>query len=1081
MARLHAFGPYQLVDRIGVGAMGEVYRAVARRDGKVVALKRLGASASGNAEAVAMLEAEAELGRALDHPAILKVADIGQVEGVHYIAYDYVHGRDLRALQDRALRKGMPPPSSGRRSTADVEPEPVPLDVAIHVVLRVAEALAHAHLRKDPEGKPLRLVHRDVSPTNVLVSFDGQVKLLDFGIARAAGRLVRTDAGQIKGTVGYMSPEQIRGEPIDARSDIYSLGVCLWELCAARRLLDPALPTGAPARVLAGEVPPPRSVGARVSVDLERVILKALAPAREERYAAATEFHADLSRQAAAEGLLADSGRVARYVRKLFPEAAAEEAASREESLDMADNKGGSDLDVFEGLAKKASRPAAAGLTPPPPSQARKSTLLGGLGPLPPPVAPPGVKSVPPVQDAGAAAKPASPAGGDGGPATKPAGLGLPPPAPPPGKAPTLPPVAPPPAKSGTLAGISGPPVPLPPPSRLPAPSTPAGAAGPPPMPPMPPVAPGPPGQDAGAALKPLAPPTPPPPPGAPPPPAAASPSVPAPLPPPGAAALPPAAPPPPKPPAPFPPAPSAADPAAAKPPAPLPPPAPVPGGAKALPPPMAPPKEKSGKAAVDMDWDDEEESTHVYDKADGEMPMPTKPGRVGAAAALLASSGGTARSAAPPPQAGALPSVPPPPPPIPTAPVDALPPLRRDEPTAIRPRPVLPSQPQAPGTSRLAVLLGGAALVVALVVLAVTLMPKKGAIKINVAAKNGAPIGAVDVYIDGQKRCEATPCVLSELETGEKTIKVIAPGYLPAESRETIEASKEKVITVPIESSGAVAVSGGGLQQQATPQPTGGGPVLKIAGTDSEKGVHVLVDGADKGTLPAEIKDLTAGTHKVRFDGGERYDKLEQTVELGAGQVKDLGEVKLKVVKGQVTLDIVTKDVSVTLVRRGDKKTEKKLTDAMLKNAPVRLDIDTSENWRLVATKKGFDDFTQDLTFEDGQADKTVKIELFEIGKPPPPTVAGPLPGPGPTHEPPTTKEPAAASGTGTLNINSIPVSKVILDGKPLGSTPKVGVSVPAGSHTVTFIHPDLGKQSVTVQVKNGETKTAAVKFKQP
>src|SRR6185312_17572662 len=110
-------------------------------------------------------------------------------------------------------------------------------------------------------------------------------------------------------------------------------------------------------------------------------------------------------------------------------------------------------------------------------------------------------------------------------------------------------------------------------------------------------------------------------------------------------------------------------------------------------------------------------------------------------------------------------------------------------------------------------------------------------------------------------------------------------------------------------------------------------------------------------------------------------------------------------------------------LVRRGDKKIEKKLTDSMLKNAPVRLDIDTSENWRLVATKKGFDDFTQDLTFEDGQAEKTVKIELFEIGKPPPVAVAGPLPGP---REPPAAKDPpkeTGGSGTGTLNINSIPV----------------------------------------------------------
>src|SRR5262249_23706647 len=116
----------------------------------------------------------------------------------------------------------------------------------------------------------------------------------------------------------------------------------------------------------------------------------------EGRYATAAELHAELSRQARAEGLLTDSVRVARYVRSLFPEAAAEEAASREESQDMAGNKGGSDLDVFEGLAKQATRTAAPGLPPPPPSQARKSTLLGGLAPLPPLVAPPGAKPASP-------------------------------------------------------------------------------------------------------------------------------------------------------------------------------------------------------------------------------------------------------------------------------------------------------------------------------------------------------------------------------------------------------------------------------------------------------------------------------------------------------------------------------------------------------------------------------------------------------------------------------------------------------------------------------------------------------------
>ncbi|MFT3772492.1 MAG: serine/threonine-protein kinase [Minicystis sp.] len=1024
MGRLQAFGSYQLIERIGVGAMGEVYRAKQRSGGRVVALKRLMASASQSAEAVASLRSEAELLRILDHPGIAKVVDVGEAEGCHYIAYEFVPGRDLRAIADRVRRHGVPPPSGPRRSPsyprAEEDLAPMPLDVAIHVVLLVAEALAHAHGRADAQGKPLALVHRDVSPSNVLVSFEGSVKLLDFGIARAAGRLVRTDAGQVKGTIGYMSPEQIRGDEVDARSDIYSLGVCLWELVTGRRLFEALLPHEVSKRIAAGDLPTPRAAGAKISEALEATILKALAQSPDRRYPTAADFHSELSRRAATEGLLTDPIRVARYVRSLFPEAAAEEAASREESLDMADNKGGSDLDAFEGLAKKANRPAAPGLTPPPPSQARKATLLGGLGPLPPPVAPPpSSKSAPPP----------------------PAPLPPPPASTAPGSLP--PPVAPP-KLAGSLPGVPPPPAPLPPPpaSKLPAPP-PSSLAAPPPPPPSA-VAPLPPPPSAAAPL--------PPPPSAalPPPPAAGKP-----LPPPGGA------------PPPFPPAPSAVAAAAPLPP-PAPPPAktPLPPPPGALPPPAPPPEKAAGKAAVDMDWDDEEESTHVYDKAEhGAMPVPTKPAKVGAAAALLASSGGAAAavkaaSVAPPP-AAAIPAVPAPPP-VPTE-------LRRDEPTAVRPRPVVPQG----GGSKAGVILGGLALVAVVGLGVFTALPKKGQFKINVSAKSGATVGAVDIYVDGQKKCETTPCVISELEPGSKTIKVIAPGFPPADTTDTVEAGKEKVVFVTLEAGGA-APPPANTPAAAVGNVTG----LKIAGTDGEKSVHVIVDGSDKGTLPVDLKDLSPGSHKVRFDGGERYEKLEQTVDLAAGQTKDLGEIRLKVLKGQVTLDIGTPGVAVTLVKRGDKKVEKKITDQMLKNPPVKLDIDPTENWRLVATKKGFDEFTQDLTFEDGHAEKTIKVELVETGKPAP-AVPGPLPTGGDPKPAPTTKPvDPPASGNGTLNINSIPVSKVILDGKPLGSTPKVGVSVPAGSHTVTFIHPDQGKKSVTVQVKAGETKTAAVKF---
>ena len=995
MAHLQAFGPYELAERIGVGSLGEVFRAFAR-GGRLVALKRLSPSAALDREVTETLHHEARISRFLDHPGIAKVVDVGDVAGSHYIAYEYVHGRDLRAVLDRARKLG----------------ERVPLEVSLHVVLRICEALTHAHACRDGDGNPLGVVHRDVSPPNIMLSVDGEVKLLDFGIARTTGRITRTAAGQVRGTLGYVSPEQVAGGDLDGRSDVYSLATCFWELCTGRRLFDGATAIDLARRIERGDVPAPSTLAPGISPELDRIIFKALAKPVEQRYSTADRFHADLSELAHAEGKLVDASRVARYVRNAFPEVAAGGAASREESLNMADNKGGSDLDVFEGLAKKSARPANPGLAPPP-SNARKILMggLGGLGQLPPPSGPPPV-SAPPAGPPGAALPP---------PVALPPLVALPPP--------------------GSLPGLPAPlPLPAPPPGRasmpgaLPAPMPPPGARLPPPA--MPPP--------ASTLSAPVA--------------------------------LPPPAAPPPK--------------------TPLPPLPPVSGAPAALPPPAppgaAPPAslgsqlgvgEKktrgSGKAAVDMDWDDEEESTHVYDKSMDGMPEPvlsapnpsTK--RVGAAAALLAGSGGSAPSVRVAPGFGVppagLPNAFPPQPPIPAQ--QAFSPSRNDEATAIRPRPVMPA---TGGGSRAGVILGGLSLVVVLALAMFMFLPKKGQFKINITAKGGGAVGQVDIYIDGSKKCDTAPCVVTDLEPGPKTIKVIAAGYPPSEPViETVESNKEKVVFLTLDAAGSAPANNA--------QNAAGGTELKVAAAETQKSIKVSIDGVDKGTLPLSAKDLAPGSHKLKLDGGERYEKVEQTIDIAAGQSKDLGTIKLKVLKGQVTLELATAGANVTLVRRADdKKIEKKLPDSVWKSPPVKMDVDPSESWKLIATKKGFDDFSQDLNFDDGQAEKTIKIELFEAGK------AAPMPvntgtgtkTPPVDKAPPPDKTPPATSGAGTLNINSIPVSKVVLDGKPLGSTPKVGVSVPAGSHTVTFIHPELGKKSVTVQVKAGETKTAAVKF---
>ncbi|XYH92364.1 PEGA domain-containing protein [Sorangium sp. So ce1128] len=739
----------------------------------------------------------------------------------------------------------------------------------------------------------------------------------------------------------------------------------------------------------------------------------ALAKLPDQRYAAADQLHAAHSELAHDEGLLVHLTLVARNMRDRFPEAAANGAACPEEFPNMADNKGGSDLDVFEGLAKKSSRTTSPALAPPSPPT-RQRTLIEGVNPLPPPpnhamTLPSGMTSPlpPPVTTKGTSPgslPPPMP------PSVKPGSL--PPPATTKGTSPgSLPPPMPPSAKPGSL-----PPV-VPPPSRQ--------------QPSLPPIT---------APQVPSASPLPPPPTsGAP-------------------GSLPPVVPPPVRLPSVKPPQKAADD---------------------------AKPRQAKG-AAVDMDWDDEEESTHVYDREGN----PSMPGRVSplptvssstipkAAAALLATSGGAApaaRTRTPIPTPPPIPNAPPAPP-MPD--IGHRPLSRNDEPTAIRPRPAAQQ-----GAGKAGVVLGGLALVAVLILAVVMLVPKKGALTIDLKTQGGASVARAEIFIDGQKRCDTVPCIVRELDPGSKAVKILAPDFPPRDAVEIVEGGKEKVVVITLDSaSGAHAPA---IASNATG--------LKVSG--SQPGVKVLVDGVEKGTLPVEVS-VTPGEHKIRLDGGERYEPVEQTVEVGQGQMKDLGTIALKVLKGQLTLDLSTSGASVKLVNA--KGTEKKLPDSAWKKPPVKVDVNPSEGWKVVATKKGYTDFSQAVSFEDGQAEKTIRIALDEVSKSEPVAAAAdPAPAPAPAApkadpvavapkadpvaaapKADAPAAPAAAAGAATLNINSIPVSKVVLDGRPLGSTPKVGVSVPAGSHTVTFIHPDLGKKSVTVSVKAGETKTAAVKF---
>lgn len=260
-------GGFSLQRRLGVGGMAEVFLAIrAGPDGtQFAAVKRLLPHLTFDVEFVRMFLAEVTLTAALEHPAIARVLDYGTGEGGHFLAMEYVHGHDVRELLGAVSNKGCP------------------LHVAVGIVAELADALQYAHEFRSPNGKVTGLIHRDVSPSNVRIEHTGAVKLLDFGIARATGLTQVTRAGQLKGKVGYMSPEQCRAETVDRRTDIFALGVLLYELLLGRRAFYGNSDLEVLARVVKGSYDKPRDVHSDIPEALEALVTRMLAPAASDR------------------------------------------------------------------------------------------------------------------------------------------------------------------------------------------------------------------------------------------------------------------------------------------------------------------------------------------------------------------------------------------------------------------------------------------------------------------------------------------------------------------------------------------------------------------------------------------------------------------------------------------------------------------------------------------------------------------------------------------------------------------------------------------------------------------------------
>lgn len=301
------FGNYLLLDRVNIGGMAEVWRAKsfgANGFERIVAIKRILPNIAEDEEFIMMFIDEAKITVQLRHANIAQIYELDNKVGSYYIAMEYVSGKDMRAVFDRCRKRG----------------EPAPIPLTCHLIEQCCEGLDYAHHAKDKGGRDMGIVHRDVSPQNALISYDGEVKVIDFGIAKAAGKATKTQAGILKGKFGYMSPEQIRGLPLDGRSDIFAIGVCLYEMLTGERLFVGDSDFSVLEKVRKVEVLPPSHFNRKIPAELERIVMKSLAKDVDDRYQRASDLAEDLKKFMYSTGNAFSRKDLAAFMRATFAE-----------------------------------------------------------------------------------------------------------------------------------------------------------------------------------------------------------------------------------------------------------------------------------------------------------------------------------------------------------------------------------------------------------------------------------------------------------------------------------------------------------------------------------------------------------------------------------------------------------------------------------------------------------------------------------------------------------------------------------------------------------------------------------------
>jgi serine/threonine-protein kinase len=314
-----AFGKYTLIDRIAVGGMAEIF--LAKQAGvegfeKLLALKKIRPHLSGHENFVGMFLNEAKLAALLTHPNIVQIYDLGRVGESFFIAMEYVSGRDMSRVVPKCAALQIP----------------LPIEYALKIASSTLEALYYAHNKTDASGNPLHIVHRDVTPENILVAYTGAVKIADFGIAKATSQLDtrnETRAGEIKGKLAYMSPEQCMGKDIDHRSDIFSLGVVLYEWLTGFRLFSGDNDMAVMNNIIEGKIYPPSYFKGTIPEVIETIIMKALEKDRKKRYQSAWDMQFDIDSFLSSNEFTPSNVHLANFMQQIF----AAELASEQQAL----------------------------------------------------------------------------------------------------------------------------------------------------------------------------------------------------------------------------------------------------------------------------------------------------------------------------------------------------------------------------------------------------------------------------------------------------------------------------------------------------------------------------------------------------------------------------------------------------------------------------------------------------------------------------------------------------------------------------------------------------------------------------